>query len=290
MLISAETKVTGLLGYPVGHSLSPLMQNAAFASMGLDWVYLPFAVSPKNLPAAVSGVRALNLAGVNLTVPHKERVLSLLDDLSPGARAIGAVNTVVNRDGILTGHNTDADGFLRALTQEAGFQPRGRTVLLLGAGGAARAVAVICALAGAGKILVANRTAARAATLVVQVNSLGGAEARGIVWDGAASLERYAGEADLVVQATSQGMYPRDGECPAFPFTALKRGVLVTDLVYNPVETAFLKEARRNGARVLGGHEMLLYQGALAFGLWTGIEAPVGVMRAALAEGLSPQV
>ncbi|HUW64600.1 MAG TPA: shikimate dehydrogenase [Spirochaetia bacterium] len=290
MPISGKTRLAGLFGYPVGHTLSPAMHNAAFACLGLDWVYLPFAVPPANLAEGIAGVRALNLAGVNLTVPHKETVLPLLDNLAPGARAIGAVNTVVNRDGVLTGHNTDADGFLRALQEEAGFHPRGRTVLILGAGGAARAVAVGCALAGAREIWVANRTLDRGAALAAHVDGLAGVRARGICWTGAPDLEPVVDRADLVVQATSQGMYPRSGESPAFPFAALRRGTYVTDVVYNPAETAFLSAARQCGAQVLGGLEMLLYQGAMAFSLWTGHPAPVGVMRAALAEGLSLQV
>jgi shikimate dehydrogenase len=253
----------------------------------MDWVYLPFAIPPERLAGAIEGVRALDLAGVNVTVPHKEAVLSLLDDLAPAAGAIGAVNTVVNRDGFLTGHNTDADGFLQALREGAGFHPRDRTVLILGAGGAARAVAVGCALAGAGEILVANRTAARAEELATQVENLSGARARALTWRGAGDLKAAAFQADLVVQATTRGMHPRAGECPDFPFAALRRGVLVTDLVYNPAETVFLREARGGGARVLGGLEMLLRQGALAFGLWTGREPPVAVMRSALVRGRS---
>ena len=285
-MIGGKTRVTGLFGHPVGHTLSPAMHNAAFASLGLDWVYLPFNVPPGRLRDAVRGVRALDLAGVNLTVPHKEAVLPLLDDLAPEARSIGAVNTVVNAGGVLTGHNTDAAGFLAALRIDGAFDPRDRSVLILGAGGAARSVAVGLAMAGAREVLVANRTVERAMALAAHIEGLG-VRARALPWTGPGSLAEIAGTCALVVQATSMGMHPRPGEGVPFPFGSLRAGTLVADLVYNPAETLFLRSAREHGARVLGGGAMLLHQGALAFELWTACPAPLAVMRAALARGMA---
>lgn len=313
--LSGKTRVCALFGYPVEHSFSPAMHNAAFAAANLDYVYVAFPVPPKLLPAAVAAIKALDLAGVNVTVPHKEKVLPLLDRVAPGARLAGAVNTIVFRHGLLEGHNTDGAGFVRALAEEADFVPRGSSVLILGAGGAARAVAVHMALAGAAHITVANRTAARAAELAALLNKHTGARAGFLEWPGhfgtggtagepapahgvgnraalpvaprsggEATLDfcRAVKEADLIVQTTPVGMFPRVEDCPPFPFLCLRPGQVVADLVYNPPRTLFLARAAEAGARVCNGLGMLLYQGALAFELWTGRAAPLEVMRRAL--------
>ncbi|MQL53806.1 shikimate dehydrogenase [Desulfofundulus thermobenzoicus] len=180
--ISGHTRVCGLFGHPVEHSFSPAMHNAAFAHLDLDFVYVAFAVPPGELAGAVAGIRALNLAGVNVTVPHKEKVVSYLDELTTGARLSGAVNTIVHRDGRLIGYNTDGEGFVRFLVDDARFAPGGKRVLVLGAGGAARAVAVHLALAGAAQILVANRTLSRALELAGLINSQVPARAAAVPW------------------------------------------------------------------------------------------------------------
>lgn len=286
--ISGRTKVCGIFGCPVEHTFSPALHNAAFQAAGLDYVYVPFTVSPLSLAAAVESVRALGLTGVNVTVPHKEAVLPLLDGLSAEAEMIGAVNTIINRSGCLYGDNTDGKGYLSAL-KEVGFEPAGKTVLFLGAGGAARAVAVQLALAGAGKIIFANRTGARAAELARFVAQKTGVRAELAPWPEAAGeklLEDALAGSDLVVQATSLGMSPNVDETVPLPFEAFRPGQVASDLVYNPVETLFLKNAGQAGAATVSGLGMLLRQGALAFELWTGVPAPLEVMREALQKEL----
>ncbi|WP_334111032.1 shikimate dehydrogenase [Thermodesulfitimonas autotrophica] len=280
-MINGETRVTGIFGDPVAHTLSPAMHNAAFTALGLNFVYLPFHVRREALAAAVAGIKALGLAGVNITVPHKEAVLPLLDDVAEEARLIGAVNTVVNRGGALVGYNTDATGFLRAL-QEAGFNPAGRPAVVIGAGGAARAVVVALARAGVRKITIFNRTLGRAAALAELVRAKGVAAAA-LPWaDLAGAGKKVVAQAALVVQTTSVGMHPQEEEAPPVPPEALEPGQLVVDLIYSPPETRLLRLARAAGATTQNGMAMLLHQGAAAFELWTGREAPVGVMRAAL--------
>lgn len=283
--ISGRTRVCGIFGYPVEHSFSPAMHNAAFAALGLDYIYVPFPVLPANLPGAVAAVRALGLAGVNVTIPHKEAVLPLLDELSEEARLIGAVNTIVNRSGQLHGDNTDGRGFLRSLEEKAGFTPAGKTALILGAGGAARAVAVQLALAGTKRLLLANRSQSRARELAGFVAERTGVRVEMVPWP-RKDNEMLPGEAlleaELVVQATPMGMHPNASETVPLPFDLFRPGQVACDLVYNPVETLFLKKAREAGAAAVDGLGMLLYQGALAFELWTGAAAPVEVMREAL--------
>lgn len=285
--INGKTRVCGIFGFPVGHSFSPAMHNAAFAAASLNNVYVPFPVEPGSLPAAVEAVRALGMAGVNVTIPHKQAVLPLLDELSEEAQLIGAVNTIVNRSGRLCGYNTDGRGFLLSLEKNAGFTPAGKTALILGAGGAARAVAVQLAMTGTKKLLLANRSEKRAGELARFLAGKTGVAAEVVPWPkkeddtlpGEALLE-----ADLVAQTTPLGMHPNYSESVPLPFNLLREEQVVCDLVYNPVETLFLKKAGQAGAIAASGLGMLLYQGALAFELWTGVAAPVEVMRKALEE------
>ncbi len=263
----------GVIGWPIGHSLSPRMHSAALRALGIDGTYEAIAVQPEDLAARLRELTAQDYRGLNVTIPHKQAVMPLLDALSPTARAIGAVNAIVNDDGRLTGHNTDAAGFMRGLS-EAGCDVRGQCVLVLGAGGAARAV--VYALAGAGAhVTIWNRSPERAIALADEF----GAEA-------AAQLTPAArcGQFALIVNTTPVGMSPRDGETP-LPLAGRGYGPrFVYDLVYNPRETALLKAARQIGAQPIGGLAMLVYQGAEAFRLWTGQEAPVDVMTRALSE------
>lgn len=280
--VKASTGLVALMGCPVEHSLSPLMQNAAFAAAGLDLVYLAFAVTPSGLPAALAGLKALGFRGANVTVPHKEAVIKYLDAVEPTAARIGAVNTIVNEGGRLTGYNTDASGFLRSL-QEAGFDPAGKKAVILGAGGAARAVAFALAGAGCTGLTIANRTLERAGHLAAALAGLS-------VLVKACALEEEelrprVEEADLVVNATSAGMAPMEGAVP-LPAAWLHAGQWVYDLVYNPLETRFLRDARQRGCRAISGLGMLLYQGAAAFTLWTGKPAPVEVMGEALRKAI----
>jgi shikimate dehydrogenase len=280
--IRGTTRIVGIIGDPVTHSRSPVMHNAAFAHLKLDYAYVPLRVNPSDLKAAVAAIRALNLAGVNVTVPHKERVLPLLDSVSEAARCAAAVNTIVNRNGHLFGDNTDGIGFLRAL-RLGGAKVRGRDVLIVGAGGAARGVAVALVGAGARRIVLANRTLARARRLVGNLMALQG-RAPFRTELGAMSLTALADPAlvagvDLVVNATALGL--RGETFPALCYAASRPTCLFYDLLYGR-ETDFLRRARRSGRRTLDGASMLLYQGAAAFSLWTGRRAPLATMAEAL--------
>lgn len=281
--VSGATSVVGIIGRPVAHSLSPLMHNRAFAHLGMDWVYVPFEVREGELAAAAAGLRALSVKGVNVTVPHKTSVLPYLDELTPEAAAVGAVNTVINRGGRLVGDNTDGIGFVRSLREEAGFDPRGRRAVVLGAGGAARAVAMALAWAGCERIVVVNRTESKARALADAV-ARQGAEASGLPLAREALAEVVA-EADLLVQATTLGMAGN----PGLPVDAdwLRPPLLVADVVYTPLETPLLRAAKARGCAVLPGWGMLLYQGAEAFERWTGVPAPTTVMREVLLAALT---
>lgn len=275
MRLSGRTRVAGVFGDPVEHSLSPPMHNAAFAALGLDWVYVPFHVKPEALPAAVRGVAALGMAGVNVTVPHKVAVLDHLDEVDDEARLIGAVNTIVHRAGRLIGYNTDGRGFLRSLEREGATAPKGSSVVILGAGGAAQAIACSLALHGAARVTIANRTPEKARALARRIAPY--ARAEGISLDPFELAPRLA-EADILVHTTSLGMYPHHDVLPAVPPELLSPGTLVCDIVYTPRETSLIAAARARGCRVVTGEGMLAYQGAIAFELWTGREAPEEVM------------
>lgn len=289
--ISGSTKVFALIGCPVSHTLSPAMHNAAFAALGLDCVYVAFEVKPQDLAAALSSVRALGLAGLNVTVPHKEAAVPFMDELDASALLTGAVNTVVNRGGKLCGYNTDGEGFLRALAEETGFGAAGKTVLVLGAGGAARAVTVSLALAGAVKFYVAGRTYEKARALCRLLEEKAGAKAEALEWpEPGRTLPDSALEgADLVVQTTPLGMGQLKDELPPLPYRRLRPGQIAFDAVYNPPVTPFLREAKARGATAVGGLGMLVRQGALAFELWTGAAPPLKVMEEAALRALFAQ-
>jgi shikimate dehydrogenase len=263
------------MGYPVAHSFSPAMQNAAFAALGLDYCYVPFPVKPEALAVALKAIRALNIRGVNVTVPHKEGVAAHLDAVTPEARDIGAVNTICNDGGTLLGHNTDAAGFMGALAEE-GVDARGMKVLIVGAGGAARAVAYpLCRETSA--VYIYNRSRERAEALrdhLVRV----GREVRVAAADQMTSVGLR--DFDLVINATPLGL-KHDDPLPFDP-SRLTGRQRVCDLIYR--ETRLLREARLAGCMTMDGLGMLLWQGAYAFELWTGVRAPVDVMRSALRE------
>jgi shikimate dehydrogenase len=279
------TKIVGIFGDPIEHTLSPPMHNAAFRAVGLDWVYVPIRVRPRDLGAAVRGIRAMGWGGINVTIPHKQRVIRWLDRVSREARLTGAVNTVVCDRRSLLGHNTDGRGFVRALREEMRFDPRGRRIVILGAGGAARGIAVALILAGARALGIFNRTPRKAAALVRRLRAVTG---RSRVAAGPLStraLEAAFASADLVVNATSVGMHGSAHR--RLPIGALPARAIVTDIVYQPLRTPLLEAAAKRGLRTQGGLGMLLYQGAEAFSLWTGRPAPIDVMRSALRRALA---
>ena len=270
MTVGAHTRLAAVIGSPVRHSLSPAMHNAAFRACGLDWIYVAFEVAPDGVPAAFAGARALRLGGLSVTIPHKAAAAAEVDELSPAAEAVGAVNTVVPvGDGRLRGENTDGAGFLASLADE-GFDPAGRRCVVIGAGGAARAVVHALGQAGAADVVVVNRSPDRALAAVALAGGVGRV----------GSAADVAG-ADLVVNATPLGLTGADLDALPVDPGLLGPGQLVLDLVPNPAVTPLMEAARSRGARAAGGLGMLVHQGALAFELWTGHPAPVAAMRAA---------
>ena len=276
--IGGATRVAAVLGFPVAHSLSPVIHNAAFAALEMDWTYVALPVEPGMVPAAVAGLRALGLAGANVTMPHKEAVADVMDELTDDAARLRAVNTIELRGGVLVGHNTDAPGFARFLERDAGFDPTGRTALLFGAGGAARACALALARAGLIRIVVALREPARARPLAEALDGYP-TLVEVVAFDDAAEVE-----ADIVVNGTPLGAH---GETIALP--RVGPDALVVDLLYRPASTPLQQAARATGAKAFGGLGLLLHQAALSFELWTGRPAPLEVMSAAAVAALADQ-
>ena len=274
------TKRLGIIGYPIGHSISPIFQQAALDALGIDAIYEKWEVTPEGVGDFVNGLRAPDSWGINITLPHKQAVIPLLDEVDEWATAAGAVNTIVNHDGRLTGHNTDGPGFLRALQVETGYDPKGTRALILGAGGAARGILLALARGGVDSLVIANRTMERAETLA-KLAVENGVKSEAIPIAGNV-LIKAAASADLIVNCTSVGMSHGPDE-QGTPLTAaqIPASAIVNDVVYTPLETPLLMEAAAAGATALGGLHMLVYQGVLSFQMWTGQEAPADVMLAA---------
>jgi len=275
--ISGKTRVCGVIGDPIEHTLSPVIHNAAFRELALDYVYLPFRVDKDELGKAIDGMRAFNIRGLNVTIPHKVTVIPFLNELDPLAEKLGAVNTIVNNDGFLKGFNTDAAGFLQALLEE-GVEPSGKNVAILGAGGASRAISFILAERGS-NIVILNRLLELnwAVELASNISQVFNKEVQALELTEenlAATLEKI----DIIVNATSVGMTPNVDVTPV-PAVLLKPGLVVFDAVYNPTKTRLLREAEQAGAKTIGGLDMLVWQGALAFEMWTGLKAPVKLMK-----------
>ena len=276
----------GIIGYPIGHSISPVFQQAALDHCGMDAAYRAWEVAPDQVADFVQGLRRPGVLGINVTVPHKEAVIPYLDEVDDWATEAGAVNTIVNRDGRLTGHNTDGYGFLQGLKDGAGFEPAGQRVLVLGAGGAARGVVLALLREDVSQLLVANRTLARAEALVKLAQPRGiPAQAIPLSWN---ELSLAAVASDLIVNCTTLGMAhgPDPSGAPLMMYQ-IPPSCLVYDLVYNPPETPLLREAVRAGAGVLGGIQMLVHQGAASFEMWTGRPAPVDVMLQAATDAMT---
>lgn len=274
--------VYGILGWPVAHSRSPAMHEAGFRALGIDAAYVPFPVAPERLAEAVHGLRALGVAGANVTLPHKQAVMAHLDAVEPEAQAIGAVNTILREGDRLIGANTDAPGLVRALV-EAGFEPSGARVVVVGAGGAARAAVVGLAQAGAASVAIAARRLDRAQLLADDLGEVAGRSSLEAVE--LTSSRQVLSSADLLVQATSatlDGGPDAEAFARALPLDALPAHAVVNDLVYRPRRTAVLTAASARGLGTVDGLGMLLHQGVIAFERWTGRSAPVDVMREAL--------
>jgi len=283
--IKGSTGIVGLFGHPVHHTFSPTMHNAAFEALGMDMVYLPFDVRPSDLLRAVAGLAALGIRGVNVTIPHKEAVLPLVDELSEEAALIGSVNTIRVHEGRLYGHNTDAWGFEAALRRACGAGLAGRRLFVLGAGGASRAVCFQAALSGAVGIAIADVDERRARALAAAVAPrFPACRVEPCAVTDTDFRERLRA-ADLLVNATPMGMKPGDA-LPVDP-AWLAPGTLVYDLIYNPLETRLLREARARGLEALNGIGMLVLQGARSFEIFTGVAPPVDVMFRVLEERFS---
>jgi shikimate dehydrogenase len=284
--ISGTTKVLGIIGKPVRHSLSPLMQNAALQAIGLDYIYLSFEVADYNLSQAISGLRALGVAGFNVTIPHKTAVIPYLDDLDESAIAAGAVNTVKNNTGRFTGYNTDGEGLIKSLADDLDFKPQNSTIVVIGAGGAARgAIASLCQ-AGTKRIIIVNRTQNKASELA-SVLSARFPETEMSISTGYEDLYGCLPQVDLLINTTSLGMNREN-----IPFLQLKDLAQMTrvyDMVYSPSVTPLLFEASKLGLRCANGLGMLAAQGELAFAVWTGEIPPFGVMKSTLYASLASQ-
>lgn len=287
MKISARTKIVGIFGYPIHHSLSPIFHNAAFAKLGLDFIYFPFSVKPKDLKEAVQAIKSLDIVGVNVTIPHKEKILPYLDEISSEAKMIKAVNTVYNKKGKLIGYNTDGEGFLGSLRKEGKFNPEGKDVFMVGAGGAAYAISFALIKAGIKKLTFTNRKLdfERARILFKHLKGTFKDRCELLLIDfHKRNSRRILSKVDLFVNATSVGMRSSNDQLLIDP-DLFSPDVFIYDVVYNR-KTNFLKSAEERKLSSLGGAGMLLYQGALSFEIWTHRKAPIETMREALKQYL----
>lgn len=273
-----RAELVGVFGDPVDGNPTGVVEEAGFAATRLNYRYITCRVKRGDIANAILGMRAMNMRGVNLTMPHKVDVLPYLDEITPAARIIGAVNTIVNRGGHLLGENTDGKGFVKSLTDE-GIDLHGKTVCLLGAGGAARAIGVECALNGANKIIIVNRNAERGTALRDAIAENTDAQAEYIPWAGTAPVPE---QTDILVNATCVGLFPDVNACPDIDYETIEKGMIVCDVVFNPAMPVFLQKAQQRGARTISGLGMLVNQAALNFEIWTDVKAPREVMLEAL--------
>lgn len=288
MNITSKTKTLGIFGHPISHTLSPVMHNAVIKALGLDMAYLPFEVKPPNLKEAINGIKSLGIIGVNITIPHKESVIRFLDDISEEARLVGAVNTIVNKDRKLVGYNTDGSGYMASLKEELGFNPKSKRIIIIGAGGAARGILAALATQKPKSITVANRTLSRAVSLIKAFKGkFRDTRFEAINLDDN-MLKMSFNSVDLLINTTSVGM--KQGKALKIPLETLPKIAIVSDIIYNPLETLLLKKAKKIGLTTHGGLGMLVHQGARSFKLWTGMDAPMNVMRKAALKALKMEV
>jgi shikimate dehydrogenase len=282
MQIDGNTRLVGIIGSPLDHTLSPAVHNAAFDYLGLNWCYVPLPVEEVRLEQAVEGIKALHFAGVNVTMPFKTGVIGLLDEVAMFAESVGAVNTILIDKGKLIGYNTDGRGFYTALVRDLGYDVKGRSVLVLGAGGASRSVTVSLALAGCGSITIVNRSPGRSEQLAEIIRK--SAPEIQVSWlTPEDNYDIVVAESDVIINATPLTTF---NGVLRVPVSLLNKNQLVCDLNYSLYQPPLLQEAEARGAQVMDGKGMLLYQAAAAFEIWTGLEAPVEVMRAALVRAL----
>lgn len=278
MEIKGTTKITGVIGYPVKHSLSPIFQNAAFQYLGLDYVYIPLEVAPEDIGKAVDGIRVMNFAGVNLTIPHKKNVLPYLDDIDSEAKILGAVNTIVNKEGRLKGYNTDGTGFICSI-KEKGISLKGKNIFLLGAGGSTYAIAGALVKENVSKIFICNRTEQNAILLKNHILENFQFENIFVIPFNERNTKKHWEDIHILVNTTSVGMSEKD--VPLVNQKFINSLELVYDLIYNR-KTELIKYAERSGIPFLDGLSMLVHQGAVSFELWTGMKAPLEIMKKAV--------
>jgi shikimate dehydrogenase len=281
-----KSELVGVFGHPVAENPTIVMQEAAFKALGLNWRYLNIEVLPEDLERAVQGLRAMSFAGINCTIPHKVAVLEFLDEVAQDAQLMGAVNTVHRKGSRLIGENTDGKGFIRSLRDDAKTDLRGRQAVVFGAGGAARAITVELALNGVSHITVVNRDAGRGMELEALLNEATPTNATFVHWNKPFALPA---DTDIAVNATSIGLFPNIDDKPNLEYDTITDKMIVCDVIPNPPRTPFLREAEARGAKTLDGLGMLVYQGAIAFKMWTGHDAPVQVMRDALEQVFGEQ-
>ncbi|MBU0702190.1 shikimate dehydrogenase [bacterium] len=277
MQINGQTRIVGIIGDPVKHSRSPQMHNAAFNHLNLNFAYIPFHVKPELVGEAIKGMKALDIVGLNVTVPHKIEVMKYLDEISPAARIIGAVNTIYVKDNRLIGDNTDGCGFVRALVEDEDITIAGKNAVILGSGGSARAIGHALLKEGINRLIFCNRTVSKAEEMAISFQTQGAAFVAGMgITDGMSEITH----ADILINTTSAGMKQDD---PLLIDSGwLQEGQVVCDIIYSPPRTLLLQEAKKRGAIAINGLGMLVHQGALSFEIWTGCPAPVEIMRKAV--------
>lgn len=281
MSVNYKKELVVVLGQPIAENPTVVMQEAAFDELDLNWRYLNIEVSPEQLADAMTGVRAFGIRGMNLTIPHKIAVMQYLDEISQDAQVIGAVNTVKREGDKLIGENTDGKGFLHGIRTDASIDPKGKRVVMLGAGGAARAIGTELVFAGIEELIVLNRTIERGAAMTDHLREQTGANVTFLPWEGTYSVPP---DMDILVNATSIGLYPDVDAMPDVDISQAAENTLVCDVIPNPPVTPFIRAAQARGMPTLDGLSMLVYQGTIGFKFWTGVDAPVDVMKRALQE------
>ena len=285
MEISGKTKIVGIFGYPVKHTLSPIMHNAAFTDLEIPYVYLPFEVKPENLKEAIAAIRVLRLAGINLTVPHKIEAIRYLDEITREGELIGSINTIQNKDGKLIGHNTDGKGFVASLKEDLGFNPKDKHVLLLGASGSGRAILVELLLQGAKSIVISNRTVSRGIGLVQEFSKKFSKSTLSFTPLSDLKKKVSFSQIDLLINSTSLGM--KGEEFPDLPLPSLPPASIVYDIIYSPLKTKLIEAADRLGLVTKNGLGMLLHQGSLSFQIWTQRRPSLKIMQNAIIEAIN---
>lgn len=279
--IQGTTGLTGLIGYPLKHSLSPSMHNSAFRKLGLDLVYLAFEIEDGSLQDGLNAMRTLNVKGFNVTMPHKQKIVQLLDGVSDDAKIIESVNTVKNENGKLIGYNTDGKGLVKAL-EESGIAYKGKKVVILGAGGAARAIAIQLAFDGAAQIVMANRTIIKAKMIINTINEkIPTSKGKAIEMDEEIIKEELK-DASILINCTSIGMKSTIDQSPISNVDTFNKDVFVVDIIYDPLKTKFMSMAEEVGCKTMNGIDMLIYQGDLSFNIWTGEDMPIEYIKEVL--------